>query len=199
MSLEDKFKERTSSGLYYELANNFVNSLLDKYRETVYYDKKCPFSCVYGVILSGCAQKQLVIPNVSCGYLVFLHHLKERHLDCNNIDSLQKKHNDILKWIKQIIGKIIKELCTDKIKILRHSKSSLKIKWKGLKYHIVVAWTFSKRQYCEFHYIQNNVHVYPFSPDQLQIAAYDLIDEAPIHQRYIEKMDKIKYDCIIII
>ncbi|ETN98097.1 hypothetical protein RFI_39420, partial [Reticulomyxa filosa] len=95
------------------------------------------------------------------------------------------------KWIKQIIGKIIKELCTDKIKILRHSKSSLKINWKGLEYHIVVAWTFSKRQYCEFHYIQNNVHVYPFSPNQLQIAANDLIAEAPTHQRYIEKMDKI--------
>ncbi|ETO03582.1 hypothetical protein RFI_33819, partial [Reticulomyxa filosa] len=190
--LEEKLKDLTViTGLYYELANDLVNSLLDKHRETSYYDKKSLFSSVYGVILSGCVQKQLAIPNVSCGYLVFLHHLKEKYLDYNNIDSLQKKHNNILKWIKQIINKIIKELCTDKIKILRHSKSSLKINWKGLEYHIVVAWTFSKRQYCEFHYTQNNVHVYPFSPDQLQIAANDLIDEAPIHRKHIENVDKI--------
>ncbi|ETO08736.1 hypothetical protein RFI_28651, partial [Reticulomyxa filosa] len=189
-SLESKLKDITVP-TYYELANDLVNSLLDKHKEAAHYDKKCPFWCVYGVTLSGCVQKQLVIPNVSCGYLVFLYHLKERHLEYNNIDSLQKKHNDILEWIKQVIDKIRKELCTDKIKIQRHSKWSLKINWKGLEYHIVVAWTFSKRQYCQFHYTQNNVHVYPFSPDQLRIAANDLIDEAPIHQRYIEKMNKI--------
>ncbi|ETO07131.1 hypothetical protein RFI_30260, partial [Reticulomyxa filosa] len=190
--LEEKIKDLTvSTGLYYKLGNDLVNSLQDKHKERSHYNKKSPFSCVYGVTLSGCVQKQLAIPNVSCGYLVFLHHLKEAHLDYDNIDSLRKKHNDILKWIKQCIEKIKKELCTDKIKILRHSKSSLKINWKRLEYHIVVGWTFSKRQYCEFHYTQNNVHLYPFTPDQLEIAAYDLIDEAPIHRKHIEKMDKI--------
>ncbi|ETO05221.1 hypothetical protein RFI_32176 [Reticulomyxa filosa] len=189
--LEGKLKDLTVTGSYYELGNDLVNNLLDKHRETAYYDKKRPFSCVYGVTLSGCVQKQLAIPNVSCGYLVFLHHLKERHLDYNNIDSLQKKHNDILKWINQIIDKIRKERCTNKIKILKHSKSSLKINWKGLEYHIVVAWTFSKRQYCQFHYTQNNVHVYSFSSEELKVAANDLSDEASIHQRHIEKVDKI--------
>ncbi|ETO04253.1 hypothetical protein RFI_33144, partial [Reticulomyxa filosa] len=63
--------------------------------------------------------------------------------------------------------------------------------WKGLKYHIVIAWTFSKRQYCSFNYIQDNVHVYSFSPDQLQTTINDLIEEAPIHQRHMEKVDKI--------
>ncbi|ETN99768.1 hypothetical protein RFI_37699, partial [Reticulomyxa filosa] len=159
--LEERFKERTaSSELYYKHDNDLVNSLLDKHKDTSFYDKKNPFSRVYGAILSGCVQKQLIIPNVSCGYLVFLHHLK-KHLTCGNCDdiySLQKKSSNIFKWIKQNIDKIRKELCTDKIKILKHSKSSLKIKWKGLEYHIAVAWTFSKRQYCEFHYTQNNVH-----------------------------------------
>ncbi|ETO29211.1 hypothetical protein RFI_07914 [Reticulomyxa filosa] len=189
--LEHELQEVISFDVYYEFANDLINSLLDKHREAAHYDKKRPFSCVYGVILSGCVQKQLAIPNVSCGYLVFLHHLKEKHLDYNNIDSLQKKQNDILKWIKQSVDKIRKEHCTDKIKILRHSKVALKIKWKGLEYHIVVAWTFSKRQYCEFHYIQNNVHVYPFSPDQLQTAANDLIDEEAIHERHIKSVDTI--------
>ncbi|ETO09088.1 hypothetical protein RFI_28300, partial [Reticulomyxa filosa] len=180
-SLEEKSKDQTVvTRPYYELGNDLVNSLLDKHRETSYYDKKSPFSCIYGVTLSGCVQKQLVIPDISCGHL-------ERQLDHNNIDLLQKRQSDILKWIKQSVDKIRRELCTDKIKILRHSKSALKIKWKGLEYHIVIAWTFSKRQYCSFKYIQDNVHVYSFSPDQLQTTINDLIEEAPIHQRHMEK------------
>ncbi|ETN98482.1 hypothetical protein RFI_39014 [Reticulomyxa filosa] len=175
---------------FYELANDLVNTLCDKHKEAAHYSTKRPFSNIYGVTLSGCVQKQLVIPFISCGYLVFLYHLKEKHLDCDDLGTLQNKHAAILKWVKQSIDKIKKELCTDKIKILKHSKSSLKIKWKGLEYHIAIAWTFSKRQYCEFHYIQNNVHVYPFSPRQLQTIANDLIEEAPIHQRHIMNVNE---------
>ncbi|ETO11045.1 hypothetical protein RFI_26331 [Reticulomyxa filosa] len=142
--LEQKFQELISFEAinnYYALANDFINSLLEKYRESAGHDEKCPFSCIYGVTMSGCVQKQLVIPNVSCGYIVFLHHLKKKH-------------------------------------------------WKGLEYHIAIAWTFSKRQYCEFHYTQRNVHVYPFSSEQLKIAVNDLMDEAPIHQLHIKKASK---------
>ncbi|ETO37022.1 hypothetical protein RFI_00040 [Reticulomyxa filosa] len=193
--LEAKIQDLNSSeavSLYYEKANDFVNSLLDKHKETAYYDKNCLFSRIYGVTLSGCVQKQLVIPNLSCGYLVFLYHLKEKYVARQNIDSLQKQHVGILKWVKQSIDKIKKELCTDKIKVLKHSKFSLKINWKGLEYHIAIAWTFSKRQYCEFHYTQSNVHVYPFSMEQLQSTANDLIEEAPTHKRHITNMAKQK-------
>ncbi|ETO31746.1 hypothetical protein RFI_05372 [Reticulomyxa filosa] len=193
ISLEHKLQEIISIddiNLYYVLANDFINSILDKYRESRDYDKKCQFSCIYGVTLSGCVQKQLAIPKLSCGYLVFLYHLKEKHLDHNNLGLLQNKHEDISKWIKQSIEQIKRELRTNKIQILEHSRSILKMKWKGVEYHIAIAWTFSKRQYCEFHYIQHNVHVHPFSMEQLQMAANDLIDEAPIHQRHIEKANE---------
>ncbi|ETO17696.1 hypothetical protein RFI_19617 [Reticulomyxa filosa] len=176
--------------LYYENANEFVNSLLDKYRDTTYFDKKCPFSCIYGVTLSGCVQKQLVVSNISCGYLVFLYHLKEKHFDESTINLCPEKHANIFQWIKKCIEKVKKETCNKTIEVLEHSKHSLKIKWKGLGYHIAIAWTFSKRQYCEFHYTQQNVHVYPFSSEQLQMAANDLIDEAPIHQRLIVRTSK---------
>ncbi|ETO04842.1 hypothetical protein RFI_32555 [Reticulomyxa filosa] len=187
--LEDVVAKDTTKK-YYERANEIVSTLLEKSKEISHHDKKSPFSCIYGVILSGCVQKQLAVPNMSCGYLVFLYYLKEKHLDNSEMDSHQKKHKDILSWIKQSVDKIRKELCTNKIKILKHSKSSLKIKWKGLEYHIAIAWTFSKRQYCAFHYTQDNVHVYPFSLEQLQMAANDLIDEAPIHHKRIKNVGK---------
>ncbi|ETO31748.1 hypothetical protein RFI_05369 [Reticulomyxa filosa] len=169
------------TALYYRYANEIVNTVLLQRKSIAKY---CD---MYGVTLSGCVQKQLAIPHLSCGYLVFLYYLKEKQLR-DNFKSLQTKHKNILKQIQ----KCVKNETTTKneIKILRHSKPPLRIKWKGFEYHIVIAWTFWKRQYCSFHYTQNNVHVYPFSPEQLQIAANDLIEEASIHQRYIRKMGR---------
>ncbi|ETO32967.1 hypothetical protein RFI_04141 [Reticulomyxa filosa] len=188
--LDQKLQEITSPDTinkYYVLANDFVNNLLAKQKEIISSNKTSPFSCIYGVMLSGCVQKQLVIPSISCGYLVFLYHLKERHFDNSNVEPFEKKHKDILKWMKQSIEKMKNEFDKDEIRILRYSRSSLRIEWKGVEYHIAIAWTFWKRQYCAFDYTQNNVHVYKFLAEQLQIAASDLVEEAPIHQRHIRK------------
>ncbi|ETN97559.1 hypothetical protein RFI_39969 [Reticulomyxa filosa] len=186
--LDEKLQDVASSSAlnkYYIFANDLINNMLDKKKRASH--KKCAFRCIYGAILSGCVQKKLAIPRVSCGYLVFLHHLKKRYLTDRNMDSLQQKHKDILEWIKQCVEKMKKEGTHT---IVRYSESSLRIKWKGVEYHIVIAWTFSKRQYCEFHYTQKRVHVYPFSSEELQMAVNDLIDEAPIHQRYIKQMSR---------
>ncbi|ETO20483.1 hypothetical protein RFI_16732, partial [Reticulomyxa filosa] len=188
--LDKKIQEVASSSAlnkYYIFANDLINNLLDK-KKRASHDTECVFGCIYGATLSGCVQKKLAIPNVSCGYLVFLHHLKKKDLIGRNTDLLQQKHKNILEWIEQCIEKMKKQ-GTHTI-VRRHSESSLRIKWKGVEYHIVIACTFSKRQYCEFHYTQQNVHVYPFSSEQLQMAANDLIDEAPIHQRYIKQMSR---------
>ncbi|ETO09175.1 hypothetical protein RFI_28213 [Reticulomyxa filosa] len=148
--LEQQIKlDPSSSKSYFVNANDLVNSILDKRKEIAHHDKNCPFSCIYGVTMSGCVQKRLVVPDISCGYLIFLYHLKQRHLNHYNMSPLQKKHQEILKWMKQCIEKIRKERCTDNIRILHSSKSLLRIKWKGLEYHIAIAWTFSKRQYCK--------------------------------------------------
>ncbi|ETO08381.1 hypothetical protein RFI_29005, partial [Reticulomyxa filosa] len=77
--------------LYYKYANELVNSLLERHKETIqHYD-------MYGVALSGCVQKRLAIPGVSCGYLVFFY---EKNFDHNNLESFQTRNFEILTMIE---------------------------------------------------------------------------------------------------
>ncbi|ETO31747.1 hypothetical protein RFI_05373, partial [Reticulomyxa filosa] len=164
--------------LYYKYANEFVNSFL---RKTTIQDYG-----IYGVALSGHVQKQLVIPGVSYGYLIFFYHVIQKELD--DLEPFQTKYYTILEKIETHIKEIMS--IGVKVEILNRSKSSLRIKWKEFEYHIAIAWTFSKRQYCSFHYTEENVHVYQFSPKQLQDAANNLTEEAKTHRIFIENAGK---------
>ncbi|ETO24727.1 hypothetical protein RFI_12430 [Reticulomyxa filosa] len=170
---------------YYKNANAIVDTVLNGHSEMT-KDYK-----IYGAILSGCVQKQLAVRGVSCGYLVFFYHLDERDLNENDLASLEMRHYTALKKIEAYIREAKKKRINDDddIEILGRSRSLLRIKWKGLKYHIAITWTFSKREYCSFDKSsQNNGYVYPLSQMGLRFIANDLMTEAQAYERHLKNV-----------
>ncbi|ETN98904.1 hypothetical protein RFI_38584 [Reticulomyxa filosa] len=171
------FENVTASDIV-RYANDFANTLLKGCKEIEYYH-------IYGVVLSGCAQKQLIVSEVPCGNLVF-YYLNPTDFDYNNLEPLKTKHNEILKGIKVYIKGAYIDVGTE---IVSHSESVLKIKWKGFEFHITVTWTFSERQYCKFHRTKNTP-VCLFSPETLKDIANDLAKEVPRYRRYIKNVGR---------
>ncbi|ETO13503.1 hypothetical protein RFI_23865 [Reticulomyxa filosa] len=179
----------------YEKGNAIIELLRIECKRVCKNGCKCSFKSIYGAVLGGSVQKTVSITENMESDLIFLYKLRRKTLIKENLPSIEKQQQDMMQWIKDCLVRRHQQVGREKqskpeFGVHSSSNNNLRITTEDISFDVLVTFTYDVRQYCMFDYKTKFCTVYPFTREELHIAAQDLLECSDVYQQDIATMEQ---------